>query len=197
MYKIVFARHAQSIANVERWISGWTDVELTDYGISQAQSLGKRLKDYPFEQIFCSDLKRSLVTAEIVGKELSVPVHSDPGLRERNYGVFTGLKYRETDSRFAEETARLRNDLSYIPEGGESLGQHLERVVDSVVKRVKLVREKELLFISHRGSIRVLMQWLYGSKFAQSVSLPDPPGFIEILWDDTGKKSSFKYTMIT
>jgi|GEM_PF-2878039 len=51
MTRLYFARHAQSQANVEQWISGWTDVQLTDFGREQAKELGNKLCSVSFSKI--------------------------------------------------------------------------------------------------------------------------------------------------
>ena len=49
-YKLVLVRHGQSTWNLENRFTGWTDVDLTDQGRSEARSGGKLLKegDYQF-----------------------------------------------------------------------------------------------------------------------------------------------------
>jgi len=44
MHKLVLIRHGESTWNLENRFTGWTDVELTPTGVSQAMSAGKLLK---------------------------------------------------------------------------------------------------------------------------------------------------------
>ena len=44
MYKLVLIRHGESTWNLENRFTGWTDVDLTPTGVSQAMSAGKLLK---------------------------------------------------------------------------------------------------------------------------------------------------------
>ena len=58
MYKLVLVRHGESTWNLENRFTGWTDVELTPTGVSQAMSAGKLLKaeGYEFDIAFTSVL---------------------------------------------------------------------------------------------------------------------------------------------
>jgi len=49
MYKIVLVRHGESIWNRENLFTGWTDVDLSEKGIEEAHSAGKRLLQEGFE----------------------------------------------------------------------------------------------------------------------------------------------------
>ena len=50
-FKLVLVRHGQSTWNLENRFTGWTDVDLTDLGVSEAKNGGKLLKDggYDFD----------------------------------------------------------------------------------------------------------------------------------------------------
>ncbi len=41
MYKIVLMRHGESTWNLDNRFTGWTDVDLTEKGISEARHAGK------------------------------------------------------------------------------------------------------------------------------------------------------------
>ena len=41
MYKIVFMRHGESTWNLSNRFTGWTDVDLTEKGVSEAKAAGK------------------------------------------------------------------------------------------------------------------------------------------------------------
>ena len=64
MYKLVLIRHGESTWNLENRFTGWTDVDLTPTGVSQAMSAGKLLKaeGWDFDLCFTSVLKRAIRT---------------------------------------------------------------------------------------------------------------------------------------
>ena len=64
MYKLVLIRHGESTWNLENRFTGWTDVDLTDTGVQQAQQAGKLLREngYEFDLAYTSVLKRAIHT---------------------------------------------------------------------------------------------------------------------------------------
>ena len=61
MNKIYFARHGQTVWNVENKICGATDITLTAKGHKQAEELGEIIKQsgYAIDEILCSPLERA------------------------------------------------------------------------------------------------------------------------------------------
>lgn len=108
MYKIVLLRHGESVWNKENLFTGWTDVELSDNGIAEAQKAGEILKknDYKFDYAFVSLLKRSLqtlwITMEILD-ELWVPWERSWRLNERHYGALQGLNKKDTAEKYGDD----------------------------------------------------------------------------------------------
>ena len=66
MTKLILIRHGQSIWNAENRFTGWTDIELSEKGVKEAEDAGSELKDLKIDVIHTSDLIRAKRTAEIV-----------------------------------------------------------------------------------------------------------------------------------
>ena len=49
MHTLVLIRHGESTWNLENRFTGWTDVDLTDTGIAQANTAGRLLRESGFE----------------------------------------------------------------------------------------------------------------------------------------------------
>ena len=100
MYKLVLIRHGQTIYNKQKIFCGWTDVDLTDQGIAEAESAGRNLKKagYSFDKGFCSVLKRAIETLSIVLDEMDIkdlPIEYTWRLNERHYGDLQGKKHED------------------------------------------------------------------------------------------------------
>jgi 2,3-bisphosphoglycerate-dependent phosphoglycerate mutase len=96
MYKLVLIRHGESTWNLENRFTGWTDVELTDTGVAQAQAAGALLKaeGYEFDVAYTSVLKRAIHTLNHCLDAMDrawLPVVKDWRLNERHYGGLQGL----------------------------------------------------------------------------------------------------------
>lgn len=109
--KLVLLRHGESVWNKENRFTGWTDVDLSENGVKEAENAGKLLKEkgYTFDVSFTSVLKRANKTLEIVLKEmnLDIPVHYSYRLNERHYGALQGLNKDEMRKRFGEEQVHI------------------------------------------------------------------------------------------
>ena len=108
MYKLVLIRHGESTWNLENRFTGWTDVDLTPTGVSQAMSAGKLLKaeGYVFDVAYTSLLKRAIHTLFYCLDEMDqiwIPMHKHWRLNERHYGALQGLNKAETAEKYGIE----------------------------------------------------------------------------------------------
>jgi 2,3-bisphosphoglycerate-dependent phosphoglycerate mutase len=108
MYKLVLIRHGESTWNLENRFTGWTDVDLTPTGVSQAKTAGQLLKEggYEFDLAYTSVLKRAIRTLWLALDEMDrtwLPVMKSWRLNERHYGALQGLNKAETAKKFGDE----------------------------------------------------------------------------------------------
>jgi len=108
MYKIVLLRHGESVWNKENRFTGWTDVDLTEKGVIEANEAGKVLSKngFIFDLAFCSVLLRANRTLELTLKKMglqNIPVLKSWRLNERHYGALQGLNKAETAEKHGED----------------------------------------------------------------------------------------------
>jgi len=108
MYKIVLLRHGESQWNKENRFTGWTDVDLSEKGIAEAQAGGKLMKEagFEFDLAYTSVLKRAIRTLWLALDEMDllwIPVHKTWRLNERHYGALQGLNKAETAQKYGDE----------------------------------------------------------------------------------------------
>lgn len=121
MQKLVLIRHGESVWNKENRFTGWTDVDLSPYGMEQAKKAGQLLKKdgYIFDIAFTSLLKRSIKTLDILLEELNqlwIPVQKSWRLNERFYGALQGLNKDEVTAQYgAEQVQKWRRDPNELP----------------------------------------------------------------------------------
>ena len=159
MKPIILVRHAQSQHHVNGLTGGWTDTGLTDLGRRQAACLASRLKqeleDIPVRMV-CSDLKRALQTAEIVGQEIGVTAQLIPELREFNNGIAAGMLREEAD-KIRCEPAEPFIDWQPYPEV-ETWRQFYWRVAGCMDRLVE-GQEELLLVVTHGGTLMNIVAW--------------------------------------
>jgi len=121
MFKVVLLRHGESQWNKENRFTGWTDVDLSEQGISEAHFAAKLLKEkgFYFNTAFTSVLKRSIRTLWIVLDDLDlmwIPVYKHWRLNERHYGALQGLNKVEMTEKYGEELVmKWRRSYDYPP----------------------------------------------------------------------------------
>jgi 2,3-bisphosphoglycerate-dependent phosphoglycerate mutase len=108
MYKVVLLRHGESVWNKENRFTGWTDVDLSEKGMEEAQKAGQLLKQegYVFDLAFTSVLKRAIRTLWIVLDQMDlmwIPEYRSWRLNERHYGALQGLNKAEMAAKYGEE----------------------------------------------------------------------------------------------
>jgi len=112
MHTLVLLRHGESVWNKENRFTGWTDVGLSDKGVAEAETAGKRLREagFAFDLCHTSVLKRAIKTLWLALEELDfmyLPVHNHWRLNERHYGALQGLNKAETAERHSKEQVFL------------------------------------------------------------------------------------------
>ena len=108
MPELVLLRHGQSTWNLENRFTGWTDVPLTDKGITEATTAGELLaaEGYTFDVLHTSLLLRATATANITLDVMGLhwlPVKRHWRLNERHYGALQGLNKKETAEKHGKE----------------------------------------------------------------------------------------------
>jgi 2,3-bisphosphoglycerate-dependent phosphoglycerate mutase len=108
MTPLVLLRHGQSTWNLENRFTGWTDVDLTEEGVAEANKAAALLSEagYDFDVAYTSLLKRAIRTLWIVLDGMDrmwLPVERDWRLNERHYGSLQGLNKAEIAARHGDQ----------------------------------------------------------------------------------------------
>jgi len=108
MYKVVLLRHGESEWNKANRFTGWTDVDLSEKGLHEAESSGKLLKSdgYTFDVAYTSVLKRAIRTLWMTLDQMDlmwIPIHRSWRLNERHYGALQGLNKAETAEKYGDD----------------------------------------------------------------------------------------------
>ena len=157
IYLIRHGRQSSSDCNV--------NVDLAPEGERQAALLGQRMKLYPVDIVYCSDLIRAEQTAKIAfsGQEkLLDNLQIRPALAEVDFGELTGQPdaivkrfyadyYQEQLDRFAEGRVQKSNALDEVP--------IIREWIESEYQNIAVV--------THGGVIRILLTALFGGDFAK------------------------------
>ena len=119
-YRVVFARHGESVWNKENRFTGWKDVSLTYKGHEEARAAGKLLKEkgFEFDVAHTSVLKRAILTLNNIVDEIDhhhIPVYKSWRLNERHYGGLQGLNKAETAAKHGDDQVLIWRRSFDIP----------------------------------------------------------------------------------
>ena len=144
--------------NASRRFSGYTDVDLNEEGFKQAEKLRERLAGERIDAVYCSDLKRTVSTAEVISRGQESEFTRCFELRELHYGDAEGLTFDEITAKFPHISEGLRNsflDLDFP--GGEDFNEFSARVCTFPAKLKDHPEEHTVLIVAHGGSLRTLV----------------------------------------
>lgn len=110
--KLVLLRHGQSEWNKLNLFTGWKDVDLSEKGVEEAKSAGKKLKEagIEFDIAYTSYLKRAIKTLNIALEEMDslyIETVKTWRLNERHYGSLQGLNKKETAEKYGDEQVHI------------------------------------------------------------------------------------------
>lgn len=183
MSNLILIRHGQSVWNAANRFTGWTDVELSEVGVSEAEEAGRSLSSRRIDVVHTSDLIRAQRTAEIIMSlnEASegYSTRFDWRLNERNYGSLQGLNKAETAEKFGAEQVHIwRRSFDVAPPDGESLEMTAERTIPYFVEEVipDLQDGKNVLISAHGNSLRSIVMDIESISPEEIVSLEIPTG---------------------
>jgi 2,3-bisphosphoglycerate-dependent phosphoglycerate mutase len=165
---LVLVRHGQSEWNLKNLFTGWRDVDLTDAGVAEARTAGKRLKEQKikFDVAFTSSLKRAQRTLDLILEEMGqtgIPIIRNQALNERDYGDLVGLNKDDARKKWGDEQVlKWRRSYDVAPPGGESLKDTVARALPYFVQEIlpRVLRGERTLVAAHGNSLRALVMVL-------------------------------------
>ena len=126
MGKLIIVRHGRTTLNRPgegEILRSWLNVPLNETGLREAEAAAEKLREYPIEVVYSSDLKRARQTTRILSRGLNAKVTVTRDLRPWNLGIFGGERVRDI-----LPFLNLLNENPALPApGGESFYQFYER----------------------------------------------------------------------
>lgn len=164
MHKIILVRHAESIANQKGIHQGQiVDTSLSLRGKKQAKVIAEILSKKGIEEIYASDLKRTVQTASELSKIIKVPVILDKRLREFSWGEFDKtpeVREKRFQEMYQEEIAKGKTKYEIRPPKGENIWDFIIRA-KSFLEEIKK-HDKTVAVFSHGGIINVILNLIEG-----------------------------------
>ncbi|HYA43322.1 MAG TPA: histidine phosphatase family protein [Syntrophobacteraceae bacterium] len=180
--RIYLARHGAVVhrGDIKRYI-GQTDLPLSTEGVRQAEMLAEKLKDTELAAIYCSDLRRSVDTAQTVSRLHGLRPIADPRLRELSLGEWEGFSFDEVRTLFpAEYEERGRDIVNYRPSGGESFLDCARRVMPALYGALGATGG-DILIVGHAGVNRILLCHALGKPIDEIFDIDQDYGCLNLI----------------
>lgn len=179
---IYLVRHGaiQTAADPKRFI-GQLDLPLNPDGRRQAESLREALSGIELSAVYCSDLKRSVDTAEAIAGPHGLPCTARRDLREVSLGQWEGLTFDQVRRGSPEEfTARGQDMVHYRPPEGESFLDCTLRVIPAFYDIIHSNRGN-ILIVAHAGVNRIILSQALGASLDDLFEIKQDYGCLNVI----------------
>ena len=156
--KLYIVRHGETEWNVIKRFQGQLNTPLTEKGMEKLRKTGKKLKNILFDQVYTSELERTVASAEIILNENNgyknnkLELQKLAELNEVYFGVWQGLTYEEVFLKYPEEADNyFYNVKNYNAENveAENLKDALERFLKGINKILNIHKSGNILVVTH------------------------------------------------
>ncbi len=158
-----------------------SDPCLSKTGREQAEALSDFFRGEKITGVYCSTLKRSIETAEIISGG-RWPVSSTECVSELDSGEWDGLPIEKIREIYPELYSLRKTDNSIPPPGGETYESGFARMCAAIA-----TTRGNCIIVAHAGINRALLAKLIDVPYTQVFKVPQPYGCINALTEDGGK----------
>ncbi len=164
--RLCLIRHGETDWNAEGRLQGAIDIPLNALGVRQAQAAARSLREQSFDALYCSDLQRARMTAEIIGDALHLPARIDARWRERHLGLLQGLTREEANARFPDAYGTLKaRRPDYLPPEGEAIDALVTRVEAVLAQIAREHAGQNVIVVSHGGVLDIAYRLVMGIPY--------------------------------
>ena len=156
--KLYIVRHGETEWNVIKRFQGQLNTPLTEKGMEKLRKTGKKLENVLFDEVYTSELGRTVASAEIIlnenrgYKNKKRELQKLAELNEVYFGVWQGLTYEEVFLKYPEEGNNyFYNVKNYNAENveAENLKDALERFLKGINKILNRHKSGNILVVTH------------------------------------------------
>lgn len=166
--RLYLLRHGEVEASYHRVFGGKIDMELSPLGHEQVQALADYFRRHPPHVMYASPMKRVQQTLAPLAKQTGLEPIILPGLREVDFGVWTGLSWEQVQERYQVSAFDWLKELEAgsIAEA-ETTADFRQRVDEALRQMLESSPHKEVAVVAHGGVIRMLLALILDLPFTR------------------------------
>lgn len=156
MNGLLFIRHTET--DMAGRFCGHSDPPINARGKQQIQALVESIEPKSIGAVYCSDLRRAVITAEALAAASGLSVVARRSLREIHFGDWEGMNWAEIERRDATYAREWVNAFPKLATpGGERFADFEVRVMAEVDTLVRLAKDQRIAVVTHGGVMRVAL----------------------------------------
>ena len=164
MKQIIFLRHAETKMNEEGRFCGAIDADITEEGRKQAEKMRETFKEYHFDAMYCSPLKRTKQTLEAIFPNQKF-IEEDE-LTEISLGDWEGLKKENVN----QKLRKAFQQGEYAPPHGEKHEDIEARVKEAIERIFATYPDSSVILVCTSNGIMRTIKRIYGIKTEKMMS---------------------------
>lgn len=184
---LVLVRHGSTAHTAEKRFSGGVgsgDPSLSEEGIAQVRATAGLVETLAPDatRLLASPVRRAVESASLVAERLALPVDTEPGVAEMEFGAWDGLTFAEVGERDPEGLRAWLGSLSVPPGGaGESILDVASRVRSTASRLVSDNPGQTLVLVSHVTPIKVLVAEALGAPLEAVYRMELSPASVSVI----------------
>ena len=190
MKKIITIQHTQSIHHTNGMVGSWTDWNLSELGLKQANKIGEKLKEELAGQnfvMYSCDLLRAKQTAENVGNYLNLSPILRTELRERNLGKCCGKSVQWLRENIEIQEKTINDKMFSDAESRRDEWNRLQPLFDEIMSS----KDENIIVVSH-GDLLSVFNTMFLGLDVETINKGEMFGFaggVSVMFEnDEGKR---------
>lgn len=163
--KLYVVRHGETMMNVLKLINGHNEIGLNIKGKMQASKAAHAMENEHIDMVFCSPLKRTKQTCNIIINSKDMDVIYEPRLKERDA---KSLQFTSENNIKLDEWYDITKDILYKDtEGFKSV---FERISEFLKELETKYPDKSILLVTHGDVCKAIYTHYFKLKNAKEIS---------------------------
>jgi broad specificity phosphatase PhoE len=169
-------RHGETTASQTGSYCGALDLELTPAGMEMAKAFAAAYQSLPWEAVYVSPMKRTIATAQPLCDAIGMEMQLYEGLREIQYGQWEGQTAEFVKQHYLDDYIRWMTEPAWnAPTRGETAVEIASRAVPVIADIEAKYSDGNVLVVSHKATIRILLCSLLGidlGRYRDRIDMP-------------------------
>jgi broad specificity phosphatase PhoE len=177
---LYFLRHGETTYSQTGGFCGSINPELTAEGHQMAEKFATSYQTIAWNAIYASPMRRTIATAKPLCQKVGLEMQLRDGLKEINYGLWEGKTQEYVKQNHLDEYIKWMAEPAWnSPMGGETSVEIANRaapvISELAANYAKKDSEQNVLIVSHKGTIRILLCGFLGidlGRYRDRIDMP-------------------------